>query len=115
MSSYFPAFEPRPGELAREALKDLAGRLGAADGAKYRVVDREGGVVANGSRDDCLDFVERAWWRMEAAGYTAERIAAAEFAERLVFERPDPGQGGYGIDAYLTNLVLDRHKGGPPN
>jgi len=114
MSHYgnYHVFEPRPGELARSALKDLHGAIPAADGsARYRLVDHDAGVVMTGTRDECLDSVEQAWWRVEAATFTAERVAAAEYAARLMFERWDPARG-YVSDAYLTNLELDRHGGG---
>jgi hypothetical protein len=106
--STYHVFEPRPGELARSALKDLDGALSATDGsAPYRLVDRDGRGVMAGTRDECLDAVEHAWWRVEVASFRAERVAAAEYAVRLMFERWDPAHG-YVSDAYLTNLELDR-------
>ena len=116
--SYFGnyhVFEPRPGQLARIVLKDLHGAIPAAGGsARYRLVDHGAGVVTAGTRDECLDAVEQAWWRVEAATFTAERVAAAEYAARLMFERSDPAHG-YISDAHLTNLELDRHGGGQRN
>jgi hypothetical protein len=108
----YHVFEPRPGELASSALKELYGAIPAADGsARYRLVDHGAGVMMTGTRDECLDSVEHAWWMVEAATYTAERVAAAESAARLMFECWDPARGYIG-DAYLTNLELDRHGGG---
>ena len=111
-SGSYHVFEPRPGELARSALKDLHGAIPAAGGsAGYRLVDHDAGIVMSGTRDECLDTVEHAWWMVEVAEFTSERVAAAEYAARLIFERWDPVRG-YVSDAFLTNLELDRHRGG---
>lgn len=105
-------FEPRPGELGRSVLKDLHGAIPAAEGsARYRLVDHDAGIVMTGTRDECLDAVEHAWWMVEVAEFTSERVAAAERAARLIFERWDPVRG-YVSDAFLTNLELDRQGGG---
>lgn len=106
MSDY-QVFEPRPGELARSALRGAPGVIAHADGSTtYRVVDHRGGVVKAGTRDECLDMVERAWWQVEAAPFTRARVAAAEYALRLMFERWDPAQGQYLDDPTLTNFEL---------
>ena len=62
-SGSYHVFEPRPGELARSALKDLHGAIPAADGSdRYRLVDHDVGGVMPGTRDECLDAAEHAWW-----------------------------------------------------
>jgi hypothetical protein len=111
MSDY-QVFEPRPGELARSALRGAAGMITRADGSTpYRVVDHRGGVVKAGTRDECLDMVERAWWLVEAAPFTRARVAAAELALRLMFER-DPAQRQYIGDPKLTNFELAHGESG---
>lgn len=114
MSHYgsYHVFDPRSGDLARSALQDLNGAIPTAGGSdRYRLVDHDAGVLMTGTRDECLDSVERAWWLVATAAFTAERVAAAEHAARLMFECWDPVRG-YVSDACLTNLELDRHGGG---
>ena len=105
----FHAFEPRPGELARTFIDQSRGPVSEQRAeASYRVVRIGRSVEFEGTRDACLDFVERAWWKVETGPTSRDRILAAEYATQLGFQmiRID---GVWHSDVLLTNEVADGH------
>ena len=110
MVQSYHAFEPRQGELAREAIRRSRGLISVQDGdAPYRVVDINGGVEFTGTRDQCIDFVELAWWRAEAAPTNLDHVHAADRAARLTFEaRIVHGQAWQPAPS-LTATIVQRH------
>src|SRR5487761_1122980 len=106
MQSYH-VFEPRPGELARDAILHRSrGAISPRGGdVPYRVVDSNGGIELVGSRDQCIDFVELAWWHAEAALTNADHVHAADRAARLRFDRRRADGQGWERDAYLTSTI----------
>lgn len=122
MSYYgnYHVFEPRPGELARDALEAFSGALLATEGtARYRLIDHDDGVVMTGTRDECLDAVELAWWRVEAATFRDERVAAGRArrapdvrtpgSEPRLGPRPTPDQLRAGPTRWRTAKCLSSH------
>ena len=109
MQSYHVC-EPRPGELAREAIHRSRGSISLEGGeAPYRVVDFDGGVEFAGTRDQCIDFVELAWWRAETAPSNPDYLRAAAKAVRLHLERGTGNGGGWQRDPYLTATIAGHH------
>jgi hypothetical protein len=109
MQSYH-VFEPRPGELAREAIHRSHGSISQEGGeALYRVVDFDGEVEFAGTRDQCIHFVELAWWRAETAPSNPDYLRAAAKAVRLHLKRGAENGGGWQRDPYLTATIALHH------
>ena len=110
MPESFHVFEPRPGELARAFIEETQGAVQEQHAeASYRIVRIGRAVEFEGTRDACLDFVERAWWKVETAPTSRDRVHAAEYATQLGFQRRDGIEGVWHPDAQLTNEVADSH------
>jgi hypothetical protein len=77
--------------------------------APYRVVDFDGGVEFAGTRDQCIDFVELAWWRAETAPSNPDYLRAAAKAVRLHLERGTGNGGGWQRDPYLAATIAGHH------
>ena len=107
----YHVFEPRPGELARDAiLRRSHGALPQrGGGAPYRVVDVSGGIELTGSRDECIDFVEVAWWHAETAPTNTDQVHAANRAARLRFDRRRADGHGWERDGYLNSAIASLH------
>jgi hypothetical protein len=106
----YHAFEPRPGELAQDAVHRSRGDISIQGGdAPYRVVDINGGVELAGTRDQCIDFVELAWWRAETAPTNLDHVHAADRAARLTFEARVADNEAWRPDPYLTAAIARRH------
>ena len=108
----YHAFEPRPGELARDILLHHGQRsiLPGDGAAPYRVIDvLSMGLEFAGTRDQCIDFVERAWWRAETASTSDGYVRAADHAARLGFERPAQAGVGWEGDPHLTSALSALH------
>ena len=73
------------------------------------MVDFAGGTEMTGTRDECLDYVERAWWRVETALTHKERVRAADHAARLSFEREDGARRVWDRDVHLTSTIAALH------
>ncbi len=103
-------FEPRPGELVRDAISRSHGTIALHGGdTRYRVVDLSRGTEFIGSRDQCIDFVELAWWRAETAPTPLDQVHESEYAIRLRFERNGRGRGGWERDPYLSATITGLH------
>jgi hypothetical protein len=110
MPGRFHAFEPRPGELARALIDRSGGALSEQrPEVRYRVVRIGRTIEFEGTRDACLDFVERAWWRVETGPTSFDRIRAAEYATQLGFQRFVVANGKWHSDVNLTIQVADIH------
>jgi len=106
----YHVFEPRPGELARAAIQRCGGTLSPQGGdTPYRVVDISNGTEFTGTRDQCIDFVELAWWRAETAATSVDRVHAADRAARLSFERRPTADEGWRPDPYLAAVISRLH------
>ncbi|MGA7910002.1 MAG: hypothetical protein WCC30_00415 [Candidatus Dormiibacterota bacterium] len=109
MPESFHVFEPRPGELARAFIDRSEGALSEQGATRYRVVRIGRTVEFEGTRDACIDFVERAWWSVETGTTSRDRIRAAAYATQLGFQRIDGLDGAWHSDVLLTNQVADGH------
>lgn len=110
MPESFNAFGPRPGELARAFVDRSRSTLPEQRAeARYRIVRIGRAVEFEGTRDACLDFVEKAWWKVETGPTSRDRIDAAEYATQLGFQRNDGLDGAWHPDVQLTNEVADSH------
>jgi hypothetical protein len=111
MPESFHAFEPGPGELARAFIDRSRGTLPEQRAeARYRIVRIGRDVEFEGTRDACLDFVERAWWKVETGPTSRDRIDAAEYATQLGFQGYDGLDGAWHADVQLTNEVAHSHR-----
>jgi len=108
---HYHAFQPRPGELVRDViLRRSRGAVRPQGGdAPYRVVDFAGGTEFAGTRDQCIDFVELAWWQVETALTYEERVRAGERAVRLAFEREGRTGTAWERDVFLTSTIVSLH------
>ena len=110
MVQSYHVFEPRPGELARDAIHRSRGAISLQGGsAPYRVVDINGGVEFAGTRDQCIDFVELAWWRAETAPTDLDHVHAAGRAARLTFEAKTDAGETWWRDPYVAATIAGLH------
>lgn len=109
MSAYDPyvPFSPPPGLLQEEALRRIPAGVASA-GDWYRVTRFGGSEECRGTLDECVAFIEEAWWQALWATYD-ERTSAEHRAEVLRLERRDPVHDTWHVDDRLTDALRGLH------
>jgi hypothetical protein len=106
----YHVFEPRPGELARQAIERSRGAISPNGGeAPWRVVDFDGRVEFEGTRNQCIDFVEHAWWQAETAPSNDDYVHASSEAARLHLEARAGNDHRWQREPYLTATLVGLH------
>lgn len=111
--SYAP-FEPTRQQFIDGVIQRSDGRVSADTGnARYRVIHRNHRTCEfKGSRDDCIAFVERAWWLAATATSPRGESQGQDHAVALGFDRYIDTPERWQRDQALTDAVVCWHTGG---
>jgi hypothetical protein len=109
----YPPVEPTPQQFLDRAFAHVAGRVISDDGnAQFRVMDQNHQTSEfQGSRDQCIVYVERAWWLAATASSPRGESQKQDHAVALAFDRRSDRTASWERDRWLTNTVLHGHVG----
>jgi hypothetical protein len=107
----YHAFEPTPRQFIDRVIERSQGMVSTDGGdARYRVIHQTHRTTEfEGPRDDCIAFVERAWWLAATASSPRGESQGGDYAVALAFDRWNGAPGRWQHDRFLTDALLRGH------